>query len=168
MRVAGLCAHVSEGCSVLQTEGRSSGVCRGGTRGWGSGRRGRVSAACTPLAHPTPLGPCPRVGRGVCVGLEDSGPRPGSWAAGGVGELGLRGPCSRSWCHPTHLPLPAPTHHPPPWTDQPHKALFMPGGWPGAPEGGWGRRGGSHTHGQGTSGSIRGRPRRHPPWGWIQ
>lgn len=46
----------------------------------------------------------------------------------------------------------------PAWPVQPHKALFMPGGWPGAPEGGRGRRGGSCTHGQGTSGTHLGRP----------
>lgn len=66
--------------------------------------------------------------------------------SGWVAGLGLGGPCSlSSWCHPTHLPLPTPTHHPPAGPIQPHKALFMPGGWPGAPEGGWGRRGGSRT-----------------------
>lgn len=47
---------------------------------------------------------------------------------------------------------------------QPHKALFMPGGWPLAPEGRWGRRGGSCTQGQGTSGTG-GRPATRPGLG---
>lgn len=81
------------------------------------------------------------------------------------GGLGLGGPCSLSLRHLAYLPLPPA----PAWPVQPHKALFMAGGWPGAPEGGWGRRGGSCTRGQGTSGSVRGRPRRHHPalWGWT-
>lgn len=58
--------------------------------------------------------------------------------------------------HPGVISTPLP--HTPAESMQPHKALFMPGGWPGAPEGGWGRRGGSCTRGQGTSGTHLGRP----------
>lgn len=81
------------------------------------------------------------------------------------GGLGLGGPCCLSLRHPAHRPLPPA----PAWPVQLHKALFMAGGWPGAPEGGWGRRGGSCTRGQRTSGSVRGRPRHHHPalWGWT-
>ena len=46
-----------------------------------------MSAACTPLAHPTPLDPFPRVGRGVGVGLEDSGLAQDLGRRAGVGEL---------------------------------------------------------------------------------
>lgn len=136
--------------------------------GMGLWEEGKGVCCLYPISPPDSTGPIPPGGARCRCGFGGLRPRPGSWAAGWGRGAGLRGPCSPSWCHPTHLPLPAPTHHPPAWTDQPHKALFMPGGWLGASEGGWGRRGGSRTHGQGTSGSIRGRPRRHPPWGWIQ
>lgn len=46
--------HVSVGC--CQWEG--PGISGGGTPGWGSGRRGEVSAACTPFAYPAPQDTC--------------------------------------------------------------------------------------------------------------
>lgn len=86
--------------------------------------------------------------------------------AGGMVYLGLHKLCLGSQVgagfrrtllsHPGVISTPLP--HTPAWPMQPHKALFMPGGWPGAPEGGWGRRGGSCTRGQGTSGTHLGRP----------
>lgn len=149
-------ADMSTGCCV---KGRGSGISGGGTPGWGSGRR-EVSAAFTPFAHPAPQDPCQCGGRGgLCGSL-------GRWAWAGAspwvsdGGLSFGGP---RISHPLPLP-PAPA-----WPVQPHKALFMPGGRPRAPEGVWGWRGGSCTHGQGTSGSIRGRPLQHRPalWGWT-
>lgn len=145
------------GCSCCQWEG--PGISGGGTPGWGSGRREEVSAACTPFAHPAPQDTCSYGGKGWS-----------KWVSGSLAQDLRWGPGSRRTLlpvlrHPAHRPLPPA----PAWPVQPHKALFMAGGWPGAPEGGWGRRGGSCTRGQRTSGSVRGRPRHHHPalWGWT-
>jgi hypothetical protein len=85
-------------------------------------------------------------GRMLCVGFHE--PCLGSQVGAGFRRTLLSHPGVISTLLP---PTPA-------WPVQPHKALFMPGGWPGAPEGGRGRRGGSCTHGQGTSGTHLGRP----------
>lgn len=115
------------------SQGKGSGILGGGTSDGAPGRR--TSFCCLYLlAHPS----------------NTTGP---VWASDLRWGLGLGGPC-----FPTLASISTPLPHTPAWPMQPHKALFMPGGWPGAPEGGWGRRGGSCTRGQGTSGTHLGRP----------
>lgn len=120
-------AHMSIGCCV---KGRGSEISGGRTPGWGSGSRREVSAVCDSLAHPVPQGPCRGGGRGALCGSWGLRTWAGASPISQVGRLGLGGPCSLSRCHPAHLPLP-PT---PAWTVQSHKALFMPGEWPGGRE----------------------------------
>lgn len=114
---------------------------RGHSR-WAPGRR---SSCC--LYHTGPTQYCQTYAEPmVCVGFHK--PCLGSQVGVGFRRTSLSHPGVISTLLP---PTPA-------WPVQPHKALFMPGGWPGAPEGGWGRRGGSCTHGQGTSGTHLRRP----------
>lgn len=104
------------------------------------------------------------------MGLGDSGlgqaPQPRSQVGAGFRSALL--PVLASSCPPPSAPArPGPSGHIKPSLCQASGPVVA--GAPGAA--GWGRRAGSCTRGQGTSGSIRGRPRRRRSpelWGWTR